>query len=279
MCVALVKYFYDIGWVGVKNRDRNYVPEINFEINKQGPIPRLLFHDDYTGYMEGLNVNGIGILGTSLMNADDEIEITRSSKDNPDGEKIKSALQEKTIEKEAQACIDEELTGCTFIFDTERCFLIEACIRDNKYIYDMEEIKKNKPTARTNHGIYLPWAGYQKGQSVKEDLSRESSESRLKQAMDVLKHAKTPQDLIDGLTMQPNHKNSQMNALRMTTAKKKMRTTAQEMIIPIEQTFYLRPVQSKLEIDFWKINQDPTSLWVEILSNRSLYKKPKTTLD
>jgi hypothetical protein len=61
-----------------------------------------------------------------------------------------------------------------------------------------------------------------------------------------------------------------MNALRTTTDTKKMRTTAQEMIIPAEQTFYLRPIQSKLDIDFWRINQSKTDLWLEILSNRTL---------
>ena len=65
-----------------------------------------------------------------------------------------------------------------------------------------------------------------------------------------------------------------MNPLRTTTDTKKMRTTAQELIIPGEQTFYLRPIQSKLDIDFWRINQNKDDLWVEILSNRVM-RKPK----
>jgi hypothetical protein len=123
----------------------------------------------------------------------------------------------------------------------------------------------------------MPWAGYQKGIDENQTKSRESSESRLKQAEQALKKAKTPQELIDLLTETPN-KDSQMNMLRTTTGNKKMRTTCQEMMIPNEMTFFLRPVQSKLDIDFWKINSNKNDLWVEILSNRIL-NHPKLKID
>ena len=280
MCICAAKYFFDTGWVVVKNRDRNYIPEISFKFSKKDGLDRMLFVDNMTEYMEGMNINGVGILGTSLMVIDDEEVITSpNSGARSDGDKIKEALAEKTPEKAAQTVIDLELTGCTFVFDEEKLFVIEACINtDEKYYYDMNEIKQSQTIARTNHGIWLDWAGYQYGVDKNQDLSRESSEERLKQAQKVLKKAKTPQDLIDGLCMQPN-KNTQMNALRTTTERKKMRTTAQEMIIPIEKTFFVRPVQTKLEIDFWKLNQEEPDMWVEILSNRSLKYPPVEGMD
>ena len=280
MCIIAAKFFPETGWVGVKNRDRNYVPEISFGFSKEGKIDRLLFMDNMTQYMEGMNSKGIGVLGTSLMVIDDEEVITtRSNSAKSDGKKIQSALGEATVEKVAQAVIDEELTGCTIVFDDERCFLIEACINsDKKYYYDMEEIDQKKGIARTNHGIWLEWAGYQYGVDEKQDLSRESSESRLEQAQQVLKTATTPQELINGLCAQPN-KNTQMNALRTTTERKKMRTTAQELIVPIEKTFYVRPVQCKMDVDFWRLNQEEPDMWVEVLSNRSLRYPPKTSMD
>jgi len=70
-----------------------------------------------------------------------------------------------------------------------------------------------------------------------------------------------------------------MNVLRTTTDRKMMRTTAQEMIIPIERTFFLRPVQTKMEIDFWRLNQLKQDMWVEILSNRSLSAPPHEGMD
>jgi len=281
MCICAAKYFFDTGWVVVKNRDRNYVPEISFKFSKTNGLDRMLFVDNMTEYMEGMNSNGVSILGTSLMVIDDEQEITkRNTGGQTDGEKIKEALAEKTPEKAAQAVVDLELTGCTFVFDDEKLFVIEACINsDGKFYYDMNEIKQNKTIARTNHGVWLDWAGYQKGVDANQDKSRASSEARLKQAQDVLKKAKSPQDIIDGLCQQPDKKNTQMNALRTTTDTKKMRTTAQEMIIPIERTFFVRPVQTKLEIDFWKINQEEPDMWVEILSNRSLKYPPDEGMD
>ena len=280
MCCIIAKFFPETGWVGVKNRDRNYIPEISFAFSKEGKTDRLMFIDDMTSYQEGLNSHGIGVLGTSLMVIDDEEVITtRNNSAKSDGQRIKNALAENTVEKVAQALIDEELTGCTIVFDNETCYLIEACINtDKKYYYDMEEIKQNKGVARTNHGIYLDWAGYQYGVDEKQDLSRESSESRLEQAQQVLKTATTPQELINGLCNQP-HENTQMNALRTTTSRKKMRTTAQEMIVPIENTFYVRPVQCRMDIDFWKLNEMEPDMWVEVLSNRSLHYPPDTSMD
>ena len=279
MCIIVAKYFYDTGWVGVKNRDRNYTPEISFRFSKKNNLDRLIFNDDMTGYMEGMNINGVGILSTSLMVIDDEEVIkTRSDSAKSDGEKIIASLAEKNAEKAAQAVVDEGLTGCTIIFDQEECYLVEACMKDDKYVYDMGQIKQSQTVARTNHGIWLDWAGYQYGVDEKQDLSRESSESRLKQAQAVAKSAKTPQDIIDGLAQQPNI-DTQMNALRTTTSRKMMRTTAQEMIIPIENTFYLRPVSSHLHFDFWKLNQEEPDMWVEILSNRALKHNPITGMD
>jgi len=279
MCVVACKWFDNVGWVGVKNRDRNYVPELSFELtDKSSPI-RLLMHDDMTGYMEGLNVKGVCILSASLQVMDDEKEIKkRTTEDNPDGERIKQALLKNTSIEAAKELIKLECTGNTLVFDKDRCFLIEACNRDDKYNYKCVEISKKDTVARTNHGVLLPWAGYQYGINIQQDKSRESSESRLKQAERVLKSAKEPMDIIDGLAETPN-KDTQMNSLRTTTNNKKMRTTAQEMLIPFEQTFFLRPVQSKLDIDFWKINQSKTDLWVEILSNRLLNHPKKQDMD
>jgi hypothetical protein len=280
LCIVAAKWFFDVGWVVVKNRDRNYIPEISFKYSKINGLDRMLFIDDMTDYMEGFNSKGVSILGTSLMVIDDEEVITSPNQGGKsDGEKIKEALGEKTPERAAQCVIDLELTGHTFVFDADRLFIVEACYdATGKYFYDMTEIKQNKTVARTNHGVHLDWAGYQYGIDKNQDLSRKSSESRMKQAEAVLKQAKTPQDIIDGLCAQPN-KNTQMNALRTTTDRKMMRTTAQEMIIPIERTFFIRPVQVKMAIDFWKMNQEEPDMWLEVLSNRSLKSPPLEGMD
>jgi hypothetical protein len=270
MCIIAAKYFHDIGWVGVKNRDRNYVPELSFLLLTNTEPHRLLMKDDMTGYMEGLNLSGVCVLSASLMVMDDEKEIKkRTTEDSPDGLRIEEALKLRDFDSIVQKLVKEGMTGSTIVFNRDRCVLIEGCNRDDVYHSKVVEIPAGQVVARTNHGVLLPWAGYQMGVNAAQDLSRKSSESRLRYAYQALAKAQTPNELLNELAQTPE-KNKQMNPLRTTTDRKMMRTTAQEMIIPMDQTFYLRPIQSKLDIDFWKINQNKDDLWVEILSNREL---------
>lgn len=268
MCIVAAKYFPDVGWVGVKNRDRNYVPELEFDLLTTSTPHRLVMRDQMTGFMEGLNLPGICVLSASLQVLDDEKEVKkRTTDDNPDGERIEAALKHTTIKQVVDQLIKTKITGNTLVFDQKECYLIEGCNLDDEYYYEVERVKDS--IARTNHGVLLEWAGYQNGVNHQQDLSRKSSESRLRYAESALEQAQTPDELIDLLAQTPE-KDTQMNPLRTTTDRKKMRTTAQEMMIPKEHTFYLRPIQSKLDIDFWAINQNPDDLWVEILSNRTL---------
>jgi len=69
--------------------------------------------------------------------------------------------------------------------------------------------------------------------------------------------------------------NPQLNVLRTAHDRKQMRTTSQIMIIPEEKTFFIRPVQSHMTFNFWELNKPKNDLWVEILSNRVLYKHYK----
>ena len=129
MCVIIAKYFPTHGWVAVKNRDRNYTPEISFNRyhdNNTG-IERLLFEDDITKYCEGINSRGVGILSDSLMVQNDEKEIGKSSKNkSPDGERIRRALLNPTALDAAKECLKLRLTGNTVILDRKTLFLLES---------------------------------------------------------------------------------------------------------------------------------------------------------
>ena len=273
MCVVIAKYFEDTGWVAVKNRDRNYTPEISFSrVDDKDGIERLLFEDDVTKYMEGINSNGVGILSASLMVQDDEKEITKSAKEkSPDGVRIKRALEEGNAFDAARAAAKYELSGNSIIVDRENCFLLESSIRNDRYRYRLKRIQKNQTVARSNHGVLLPWAGYQRGIDENQELSRISSEARLAQAQAVVKQAQDPEEMIDGLC-QIYIDNPQLNVMRTSTERKKMRTTAQLMVVPQERTLYCRPVSSHMTFDFWKLNRPGSDTWVEILSNRALYQ-------
>jgi hypothetical protein len=281
MCVVAAKYFLDKGWVGVKNRDRNYVPEISFKrINSNG-TEIMLFWDDITQYCEGFNSGGVCILSASLMVLDDEKEITiRSSKPSKDGIKIKKALSYPNVKAAAMSLIKQKLTGNTLIFDRDTCYLLEGAWKpggyaDKDYEHKIVEVPKDRFVVRTNHGVFLDWAGYQRDpEDEAQTASRVSSESRRAIADKIVDKAKEPQDIIDGMAG-TYVDNPQLNVLRTSHKKKMMRTTSQIMIIPEEKTFFIRPVQSHMTFNFWELNHPKHDLWVEILSNRVLWQHQK----
>lgn len=275
MCVVVAKYFDNVGWVGVKNRDRNYVPDLSFRKKKNKNTETLYFWDDITQYCEGMNDSGICVLSASLMVLDDEKEITvRSKTPSKDGVKIQKALRLTDIKAVCMSLIKQKLPGNTIVFNREECYLLEGAwapggYADKDYKYRIEEIPHNETVARTNHGVLLKWAGYQYSSDDGETASAISSRSRLLIAQHIADSAETPAQLIDMLTKKYVD-NWQLNALRLTDEKKMMRTTAQLMLVPKENTMFVRPIQSNLTFNFWKLNGSDSKLWVELLSNRVL---------
>lgn len=281
MCIVAAKYFNGIGWVAVKNRDRNYIPEISFKRTTANGVEIMLFWDDITKYCEGINSGGVGVLSASLMVKDDEKEITiRTKKPSKDGIKLKRALQYPNVKAVAKSLINDKLPGNTLIFDRETCYLLEGCwkpggYKSKKYDYVIKEIPKDRIIVRTNHGIWLPWAGYQRKSGERnQTMSRISSESRFDIAEHVLPFANSPTELLD-LLAGTYIDNPQLNSLRTTHKQKQMRTTSQIMIIPSEWTLFMRPIQSHISFNFWKFNNPKYKLWTELLSNRVLYTHRK----
>ena len=281
MCIIAAKYFDGIGWVGVKNRDRNYIPEISFNRITTNGVEIMLFWDDITKYCEGINSGGVSVLSASLMVKDDEKEIkVRTKTPSKDGIKIRKALQYPNVKAVAKSLINDKLPGNTIIFDKETCYLLEGAwkpggYKSKQYVYKIREISKHEYVARTNHGIWLPWAGYQRKQdSRNQTMSRISSESRLTIANHMIPVADSPNELLD-LLAGTYINNPQLNGLRTTHKQKQMRTTSQIMIIPSEWTLFMRPIQSHISFNFWKFNNPKYKLWTELLSNRVLYKHRK----
>ena len=278
MCIIIAKYFDGIGWAGAKNRDRNYTPTLDFVENTEHGVERMMMHDKVTGYKEGINNYGLSILNTSLDVYDDESEVEAGTADtSPDGRHIAAALLFKDPVDAVRLLIKRKLGGCTIVFNKETMYLIEASDKDGKapYKYKAKKIPNNETVARTNHGLWLPWAGYQRSDSNKSNmLSRLSSESRLLQAQAVVESAQDPEDLVDGMC-QVYINDPQMNIMRTSTERKKMRTTSQQLCVPKERTLYCRPVSSHLQFDFWTLNRPDTNVWVEILSNRALWQNTR----
>jgi hypothetical protein len=170
--------------------------------------------------------------------------------------------------------VKRKLGGCTMVFNERDLYLIEATDDDGTrpYRYMVKRIGRGNTVARANHGLWLTDAGYQRTRGDKsETLGRISSEARLLQAQAVVEAAQEPEDLVDGMC-QVYINDSQLNIMRMSTQRKKMRTTSQQLCVPQERTLYCRPISSHVEFDFWDLNRPDTNVWVEILGNRELWQ-------
>ena len=278
MCIIVAKYFPEIGWAGAKNRDRNYTPTLDFIEDTRDDVSRIMMHDGVTGYKEGINSTGLSILNTSLDVYDDESEVEAgTAKTSPDGQIISQALLYKDPLDAVKLLIKRKLGGCTIVFNQEDLYLIEATDDDgkSKYRFRVKKMNPKYTVARSNHGLWIEDAGYQRNPSNESEyLGRISSDARLLQAEAVVTAAKTPEDLVDGMC-QIYINDPQLNIMRTSTERKKMRTTSQQLCVPKERTLYCRPISSHVEFDFWSLNKPDTNVWVEILGNRELWQNTK----
>lgn len=272
MCVIAVKYLPNIGWIGIKNRDRGYYPVINIRKSLKNGVERCYIWDANTKYTEGVNEFGIGIISASMATITDEKGVGTTTHEgtnrdymSPDGKKIRTALLEKTCEAALKTLVDKELTGHTFVFNEKKCFILESSWRNNTFIYKIQEIKPTQVCVRTNHGILLPWAGYQRidtdpGHSRK----RVSSEVRkIKSELGII----PSQSVIEALNSIIDHSepNPQLNPCRIDDRDGYMKTTGQIAVVPKECKLYYRPIWSALQVDMNKINYRNGKTFFEVM--------------
>ena len=245
MCIIAAKYFKDTGWILAKNRDQNYVADTTI-LDKIDPnVGEILLLDDKTiKYQEGMNHKGLVIITTSLTPI-----ISQETNDN-DGNIIKAALKLADPEAAAKYVIEKKLTGFIFIGTPEKLIVVEAARDRNgrgEYHATSNVIPQNELIVRTNHGVEYPWAGFQMGISAIQDMWTKSSKTRQIIAERVLKNAKTPEEMLDGLAKREVD-NLQMNVFRVESTPSQMRTIFQWALVPKTSTVYLRPIQSKMNV-------------------------------
>lgn len=294
MCTVALKKFKDVGWIGCKNRDRNYKCEIEIVQSNRDDIQRLYIDDKTSRWTEGLNEYGISILSASFSVKSDEKEgdkVVSKRKANrresnyyaPDGKTVRTALLEKDIKKALQILIDRELAGATFVFNDKDAYLLEGgftvrkedASKDNprEYIHKVYKLKDDDVIVRTNHGILLKQLGY------KEDpedeyyaRARKSSERRYEIALNSVKKLSSddPTEMINAIAVSPD-KDPFMNPVRRgDTSKGEMVTTGQLLINPSEKTLHYRPIYSKLTFEYDKLNHVEAKTFFEVISSKKL---------
>lgn len=288
MCVVAVKYFDGLGWVGVKNRDRNYQAKIKIVQSNRNETQRLYIDDELTRYTEGLNEHGLCILSASLSVKSDEKEIGKAKPNgraknyaSPDGKKIRDALLYKTPKEALKHLIDNELTGCTIVFNENECYVLEAgfnikkeqatTTNPRKFIFKTVKIDKSDFCVRTNHGILLPDLGYAK--NSKDDYiqrSRLSSEKRYDYAKKEIGKVEDHMLMLDSLSVTPNS-NKFLNPIRTGNVKRgEMVTTGQILLVPKDRTLHYKPIYSSISFEYDKLNNPESKTFFEIISSRKL---------
>ena len=266
MCVIIAKYFKDTGWVVAKNRDQDYVSTISFRDKKHakmGEIFTLYDHDIF--YQEGCNYKGLVILTTSL------VPVYKEENDKDTGNKIVMALSTYTDpEDAADFLIKQKIMGYIVCATSDKLVLVEAA-RDNQgkgsYQSYKRVVPKTETVAATNHGQHFKWAGFQLGYTETQDLWHKSSVMRLEQAQKAIKKATSLHEMIDELA-EKNEKDLQFNIFRVENKPKQMRTIFQWGFDLKNHMVYIRPIQTKMDVDITK-----TMVSAEILNNDIIKKR------
>lgn len=295
MCVVAVKYVNGFGWIGAKNRDRNYKTEVEITQSNRYGTQRLYIDDKLSRWSEGVNEHGLCIISASFSVKSDEKEgdkiiLKRKNKRNqvgfysPDGRAIRKALLEKTPKQALKVLIDANLAGATYIFNEKECYILEGgftvrkedATKDNprEYKYEIKELDPNKDTCscRTNHGIMMPQLGYHSNPEDERLVrSRKSSEKRLEYALKSMqKEITEPGEMIDRLAKCPDD-DPFMNPTRVGDVKKgDMVTTGQLLLIPKERSLHYRPIYSSVKFDYNRLSGPDSKTFFEIISSRKL---------
>lgn len=144
-----------------KSRDRNYIPHVKIkrELTPSG-LEIVYFHDIDTGYTEGMNSAGIGIVNAALLVGDDEKAVKGKVKSR-DGDIMKKALECDNLQECIKILIsyNDGIKGHTIVGNGKVMYTIEMTSKHNPVIKKIKDLEK-KTTIRTNHGIDHEGAGY-----------------------------------------------------------------------------------------------------------------------
>jgi hypothetical protein len=255
MCTIIAKKFPNIGWIGLKNRDRPAATNTELLRNEVNGIQRVSLVDELTRWSEGMNSNGVSIISSSLNQTVGGSEVHLSK----DGLKIREALEQATVEKAVNSLKKHRVVGCVMVFDAEQLWLIEG----QPGTHDQVAKRIADPwIARTNHGIWLPHAGYQKNSDNNIlKMRRISSEARLDIARYILQTVKKPADLMP-LMAKKWTDNPQVTTLRYPTSEIDTRTTEQLMLDPKNKMILIRNTDGVLEFD--QNNANPSGSKVQV---------------
>lgn len=222
-----------------KNRDRNYIPDVSIYRENYGDLELAYMKDETTGWIEGINSNGICVVNSALMVDEDEdaLNMTQSGKKSFDDEKMLEALKQGNIEDALKSLLTVRtgLKGHTALTDGNMLYTIEM-IRKKAPIVKEYQLTKENPLVRTNHGEYYKKSGYTTGTNHVSSLIR-------KKIVEKELQGENSDDLFSIFGNRPFEVTSNLNVMRETD---NMVTTSQLVLNSNYKQLLFKPIQGKV---------------------------------
>ena len=233
-----------------KNRDRNYKPEIKVYHEVRDGVEILYMKDEVTGWVEGLNQYGIGVVNTALAVRADEKQgeagkgsskVGATGSPSFDGQRVLATLVHDNLEDAVEEIKTNKggLRGHTFVSDKDTTYALES--QWGGKIQLVKKLPAGKKHVRTNHGIMHPDAGY----TEKDGDNYLSSLARRDQATKVVRSVEAPEEVAPSIY--GKRREDLKDPLNMVKLTDNMRTTSQMMLnlTDLTLTLYLIPEQVK----------------------------------
>ena len=240
-----------------KNRDRNYKPKITLYHEVIDGTEILYLKDEITGWCEGMNEHGVGVVNSALAVGLDEKEKKLTEKDVDgvtlrDGKRMLAALSKSDLEGTLAAiqAHDKGLKGHTLVADPQTTYSLEAtwdgCAVSCKHDYHVRKLSEKNNHIRTNHGIYHSTAGY----TSKDGDNYLSSLARRDQAMKALRKAEKPEDIAP--IIYGKRKIDLSDPLNMVKLTNEMRTSTQTVMVLSDKVFLFYMIPGEMEFQGYK---------------------------
>lgn len=241
----------------LKNRDRNYEPQLKIVHEVRGGVEVAYVRDEVTGWVEGLNEFGIGVVNSALQVGRDEAEkkiVQVKGRKSKDGPRILRLLESRTLDEAVESAQTYEggIKGHTLIADPEKTYSLEMTRRHEAHVQVLPE---GKIFVRTNHGLYYDDAGYTEGPDYTSSIVRREKAQR------ALRQVEHPDD-IPFILMEKRMKDREHpnNLVRDT---EKMRTTSQLILNLTDRELVLYLIPGKVKFEGYE-NKLPKGLEAKI---------------
>lgn len=165
----------------IKNRDRNYKPNLRIVHTRLEGVEVAYLEDLGTGWIEGINEFGIGIVNSALLVGRDEAEkklVKEKGKKSQDGARILKALTKKTLSEALKSLqtFQGGIKGHTILSDATSGWSLEMT---SKHTCVTKPLKDGRIHVRTNHGLEYEDAGYTDGKDYLSSVVRRETALRV----------------------------------------------------------------------------------------------------